>query len=155
MRTVLLFCLTITLLLTCACINEGEQEAPSSREATINWLEEDQGLKNPQLIFGKYSLLVCVLDTSYTIDDEFDAENPDGYATGQSIDVLIIDDVACSGGTCRKGEVIEGIFSHGGDTSIVGKPEAGDLVGHRLGYYASIWEKIDLAQLCQSTPYLE
>jgi len=153
MRSVLLFCLAIMLLLTCACMNEEEQEAQSSREATIKWLEENQGLKNPQLIFGKYALLVCVLDTGYTIGNEFDPENPDGYATGQSIDVLIIDDVACNGGTCRKGEVIEGIFSDGSDTSIVGKPEAGDLVGHRLGDYTSIWEKIDLAQLCQSTPY--
>jgi len=120
------------LLLTCTCTNKNDH---------------NKGLTDPKLIFGKYTLLARVLDTSYTIEDEFDPENPDGYATGQSIDILIIDDVACNGNKCRKGEIIRGIFSNGGDTVIVGKPKVGDAVGHRLGDYASIWEKIDLAEL--------
>ena len=167
MRVVSLFSIVAILLLACSCTctndndtnndygqNDAEQEVITSRDMTIHYLEEYEGLENPKLIFSKYMLIACVIDTSYSTEYDFDPENPDGFATGQIIDVVVIDDIVGYGGK-REGELIEGIYSYGGDTMIVGKPQTGDIVGWRLGYYASIWEKIELAELCQCAPYLE
>jgi hypothetical protein len=121
---------------------ESDWEVPSSREFTIHYLEEYERIENPKLIFGKYILIACVTDTRYSPEGDFDPDNPTGYATGQIIDIVIIDSVACYDGDYEggcAGDTIEGIYSYGGDTGIIGKPQAGDLVGWRLGNYASIW----------------
>jgi len=60
------------------------------------------------------------------------------------MDVLVIDETEQDGYESREGQVIEGKFSYGGDTVIVGKPLPDDIVRYHDGEYSSIWERIDL-----------
>lgn len=130
-----------------------------SEEYTLHFIEQ-LGIKAKTLIYGKYAGIGRVVDTrhfdTYEVEGygNFDQDNPDGYATGQCIDVLITKGVADRKRSFYRGEVVKDICSYGGDVGIIGKPQIGDIVGFRIGYYAQIWEKVDLSSpdICETEP---
>lgn len=91
-----------------------------------------------------YSAIGRVLDTGYGEGEEFDEDRENGYCTGQWIDVEIIYGLVNidNRSYCRS-DVISGIWSYGGDTVIVGKPQRGDIIGYYEGFYSHVWEKIN------------
>jgi hypothetical protein len=105
-------------------------------------------------ILGKYYCLGRVIGSRYTHQEgvpasDYNPDRPDGYCTGQAIDVEIIQTrVSCFDRDCRcrVGGVIEGFWSYGGDSAIVGKPKVGDIVGHFEEAYSIVWEKVRSAE---------
>ncbi|GAI08804.1 unnamed protein product [marine sediment metagenome] len=130
-----------------------------SEEYTLHFIEY-LGIKDKVLIYGKYAGIGRVVDTrhfdAYGVEGygNFDQDNPDGYATGQCIDVLVTKGVVDRRHSFYRGEVVKDICSYGGDVGIIGKPQIGDIVGFRIGYYAQIWEKVDLSSpdICEGEP---
>jgi hypothetical protein len=94
-------------------------------------------------IRGKYHGIARVLKTGWETDRDYDVDNKTGYNTGQWIDIEVIEGVVFFNKPYYPGEVIKGIWSYGGDTGIVGKPEKGDLVGYREVLPCLFWEKIE------------
>jgi len=117
-----------------------------SKEITLRYIE-DLGIKSG-LIYRKYAGTGRVLN-SYYLDESsdygaFDPDNPTGYRTGQCIDVQVIEGVVYRRKEFYPGEIVEGICSYGGDVGVAGKPKVGDIVGFYLGYYAQVWERIEI-----------
>lgn len=113
------------------------------QEITIE-IMKNQGIKIDKLICGKYAGIGRILDTGYDYAEglsssDYDADNPTGYNTGQWITVQVIEGIM---GSYRKDEKITKIWSYGGDTGIIGKPQIGDIVGFYYDYYAQLWEKL-------------
>ncbi|MBA7662304.1 hypothetical protein ES703_70332 [subsurface metagenome] len=118
------------------------------QEITIKIMKNHHGVKIDKLICGKYAGVGRVLDTGYACAEglsssDYDADNPTGYNTGQWITVQVIEGAM---GGYHKGEKIERIWSYGGDTGIIGKPQIGDIVGFYYGRYAELWEKLSTEQ---------
>ncbi|MFC2070292.1 hypothetical protein ACFLTB_03875 [Chloroflexota bacterium] len=107
--------------------------------------------KTKRLIYGKYEGIGRVVDTrhfdTYGVVGygDFNEDAPDGFATGQCIDVLVTEGTVLRKRTFYKGETVEHICSYGTDILIIGKPQIGDMVGFRLEGYNEIWEKVDLS----------
>jgi hypothetical protein len=121
----------------------------TSQEITIGIMRDHHGIKIDKLVCGKYAGVGRVLDTGYKYAEGqppsgYNADNPTGYRTGQWIAVEVIEGAM---GSYRKGEEIKVIWSYGGDTGIIGKPQIGDMVGFYYDYYASLWEKLNPEQL--------
>jgi hypothetical protein len=119
------------------------------QEITIEIMKNSHGIKIDKLICGKYAGVGLVLDTGYKYAEDrspsdYNADNPTGYETGQWITVRVIEGAM---GSHRKGAKIEGIWSYGGDTGIIGKPQIGDIVGFYYGHYAKLWEKLTPLQV--------
>lgn len=114
------------------------------QEITIEIMKSSHGVKIDKLICGKYAGVGCVLDTGYAYVEgespsDYDADNPKGWRTGQWITVQVIEGAM---GGYHKGDTIERIWSYGGDTGIIGKPQTGDIIGFYYARYAELWEKL-------------
>ena len=118
------------------------------QEITIEIMENYHGFKIDKLICGKYAGVGRVLDTGYAYAEglsssDYAVDNPTGYRTGQWIKVQVLEGAM---GGYRKGEKIERIWSYGGDTGIIGKPQIDDIVGFYYDMYAQLWEKLSPKQ---------
>lgn len=114
------------------------------QEITIEIMKNHHGVTIDKLICGKYAGIGRVLDTGYACAEglsssDYDADNPTGYNTGQWITVQVIEGAM---GGYHKGDTIERIWSYGGDTGIIGKPQTGDIIGFYYAMYAELWEKL-------------
>jgi len=94
---------------------------------------------------SKYSGIGRVLATGYNYEGvpETHGYNPTGYMTGQWIDVEVLEGVMEFNGFHSPGEVIQGVWSYGGDVGVAGRPQVGDIVGYKRDGYCQIWEKLD------------
>lgn len=105
-------------------------------------------MKLSKLICGKYTGVARVLETGYEHDPDappgvYQPNNPRGFMTGQWITIKVVEGIIeRANKKHHKGDIIEGIWSHGGDTVIVGKPKVGDMVGLSYGNYAIIFKKL-------------
>lgn len=110
----------------------GEETAPSPAPAAS----------------GEYAAKGRILATGYecrpgTKESDYFRDHPGGFATGQWIDVEIVEGAVGNGGTHGPGEVIRHIHSDGGDVNIVGKPQVGDMVGYQHGTFTLSWVKLE------------
>ena len=94
-------------------------------------------------ITGKFHGIARVLETGWKRGTIYEKDNPSGFATGQWINVEVIEGAVYLNGPFYPGDNIIGIWSYGGDTGIIGKPKKGDLVGYYEEYPAKLWEKIE------------